>query len=568
VDHGYGSYGPTVGSTYGAALASVTRNRNVRIAQLSSLSAWTGEFLFLTALTVYAYDENGPAGVGVIGFLRVLPSTFALPLLGALADHMSRRRLLVVMSLLRALTAVGAAAAAAGGMPLVVYSLVTLSTICHSGYRPVLAALLPTLCTTPAELASTNAVRSILDGVASLVGPLAAAAILHASSPAVAFLAVAALAAVAAVLAAALHYESLPATSHGPNSRIRIVGGMVEGLRALRTENRASVVIILGGFQCLVRGALLVLAIVIAVRADMGQAGVGVLWAAFGVGGLVAAMVAVGAAGSNRLGTLFGVGIGAWGVPIVLAGLMMHSWIALSAFAVMGAANALVDVTGFTLLQRLVPDHLLARVLTVTEAVFALAVALGSLIMAPLLSAVGDSSAIVAIGCLLPIVVALYIVRLRAIDADIRVRSDRIALLRQVSTLRLLPVGAIEGLALHLEHVRVEAGREVFKAGDPGDGFYIIESGEVAIVKQGRDVAHLGPGDSFGEISLLRSIPRTATVRAIQDAEFAIVSGPRFVAAVTGFSTTSTAVEQNMSSYLSKELPVGRVGLEPTTQGP
>jgi MFS family permease len=549
------TYGSLVGGTYGAALASVTRNRSLRLAQLSSLSAWTGEFLFLTAMTVYAYEQNGAAGVGVIGFLRVLPTAFALPLLGALADHMSRRLLLVIMSLLRALTAAGAAAAAAGDLPLLAYLLVTLSTICHSAYRPVLAALLPTLCTTPAELASANAVRSILDGVASLVGPLAAAGILAASSPAVAFLAVAALSALAAVLVT-VRYESLPSTrTDGMRPRVRILGGFVDGLRELRGGNRASVVIVLGAFQCIVRGALIVLAVVIAVRlTGMGQAGVGVLWAAFGVGGLVAAAATVSAAGSNRLGTLFGIGIAAWGVPIVLAGLVLHSWVAVTAFAVMGAANALVDVTGFTLLQRLAPDHVLARVLTVTEAVFALAVAVGSLVTAPLLTALGDAGTVVATGVVLPVAVGMYVRRLRAINVDIRVRTDRIELLRQVSTLRLLPIAAIEGLALNLQSSRVGAGRDVFKVGDPGDGFYVIASGQVAIIKQGREVNRLGPGGSFGEIALLRSVPRTATVRALTDAEFAIVSGPRFVAAVTGFSATSTAIEQEMTNYLTKEL--------------
>jgi MFS family permease len=546
-----------VGNTYGAALASVTRNRNLRIAQLSSVSEWTGEFLFITAMTVYAYEQNGPGGVGVIGFLRVLPTTFALPLLGALADRMSRHRLLVVMCVLRAATAAGAAAAAAGGIPLAAYALVTVSTICHSAYRPVLAALLPTLCTTPTELASANAVRSILDGVASLIGPLAAAGILAASSPANAFVAVAALSAVAAVLVATLRYESVPpeATSGEPQPRARITDRLVDGLRELRGGSRASTVIVLGAFQCLVRGALLVLAVVIAVRlTGMGQSGVGVLWAAFGVGGLVAATATVGAAGSTRLGTLFGVGVAAWGLPIVVAGLWLHSWVAVAAFVVMGAANALVDVTGFTLLQRLVPDHLLARVLTVTEAVFALAVSVGSLVTAPLLSGLGSSRTIVATGCVLPVAVAAYLLRLRAMDADIRVRSDRIALLRRVSTLRLLPIAAIEGLALNLRQVRVAAGSDVFRAGDPGDGFYVIESGEVVVVEQGRDVSRLGPGDSFGEIALLRSVPRTATVQAVEDAEFAIVSGPRFVAAVTGFSATSTAMEQQMRTYLPKEL--------------
>src|SRR4051794_41827490 len=78
-----------VRGSYREAWASVTRNRNLRLAQLSSVSAWTGEFLFLTAMTVYAFDSNGAVWVGLIGFLRVLSATGALPWLGGLAGPMS-----------------------------------------------------------------------------------------------------------------------------------------------------------------------------------------------------------------------------------------------------------------------------------------------------------------------------------------------------------------------------------------------------------------------------------------------------------------------------------------------
>ena len=74
--------------------------------------------MLLTAMTVYAFDTDGAVGVGFVGFLRVLPATVATP--------------------------------------------------CTT----------PELCTTPDELAGVKAVRSILDGVATLVGPLAAAALL------------------------------------------------------------------------------------------------------------------------------------------------------------------------------------------------------------------------------------------------------------------------------------------------------------------------------------------------------------------------------------------------------
>jgi MFS family permease len=533
----------------------VTRNRNLRLAQLSSVSAWTGEFLFLTAMTVYAFDSDGAVGVGVIGFLRVLPATVALPWLGALADRISRRQLLVVTCALRAVTAAGAGAAAAADQPVVVYTLLTVSTVCHAAYRPVLAALFPTLCSTPEELAGVNAVRAILDGLAALVGPLAAAVLIAAFNAAAAFAAVALLAGVAGVLAGRLRYESVrPVAADSPAERVSVVADVIDGFRELRRHRRAAEVILLGGVQCVVRGALTVLAVVVAVDVtDLGRPGVGVLWAAFGVGGFVAALASIGAAGSARLGTLFGAGIAMWGVPLVLMGLLTSSYVAVGAFVVVGAANALVDVTGFTLLQRLVPDQTLARVLAVTEAVFSLALAFGSLTIPFLISAMGDTGAILVTGCILPLAVAARWAGLRGIDADIAVRKDRIVLLRRVRMLRPLPVPAIEGLALRLRRSRVAAQSDVFRQGDSGDKFYIIESGRVAVIDDGHEIRQLGAGDAFGEIALLRAGPRTATVRALEETELATLSGPQFVSAITGFSATFSTAEQLVSGYLSED---------------
>ncbi|MGY1668638.1 MFS transporter [Geodermatophilus sp. SYSU D00696] len=553
---------------YREAWATVAGNRNLRLAQLSSVSAWTGEFLLLTAMTVYAFDTDGAVGVGVIGFLRVLPTTVALPWLGALADRVDRRRLLVVTCTLRAVTAAGAGSAAAAGQPLLVYALLTVSTVCHAGYRPVLGALFPTLCTTPEELAGVNAVRSILDGVAALVGPLAAAVLLAEWSAAAAFGVVALLAAVAGLLAAALRYESPRPAASGRAGRPGVLADVADGLRELRRRPRAADVILLGGVQCLVRGTLTVLAVVVAVDlTDLGRPGVGLLWAAFGVGGLVAAMASIGAAGSARLGTLFGAGIALWGLPLVLVGLLTGSYAAVGAFLVVGAANALVDVTGFTLLQRLVPDETLARVLALTEAVFSLALALGSLAVPVLASWLGGAWALVVVGCLLPLAVAARWAGLRATDADIGVRKDRIVLLRRVDMLRLLPVPAIEGLAQRLRRTSVRTGTDVFREGDPGDDFYVVESGSVAVVHDGHEVRRLGPGDAFGEIALLRAVPRTATVRALEDTELAALSGPDFVAAVTGFSATSSTADRLVSGYLADDLQRRATGPEAGRDG-
>jgi hypothetical protein len=228
--------------------------------------------------------------------------------------------------------------------------------------------------------------------------------------------------------------------------------------------------------------------------------------------------------------------------------------VAVGAFVVVGAANALVDVTGFTLLQRLVPDQTLARVLALTEAVFSLALALGSLAIPFLLSGLGDTGALVVTGAVLPLAVLAHWAALRAIDADIEVRRDQIVLLRRVPMLRALPVPAIEGLAMRLRRTHVAAQTDVFRKGDPGAEFYVIESGRVAVLDDDQEIRRLGPGDAFGEIALLRAVARTATVRALEDSELAVVSGPQFVAAVTGFSATSSSAERVVSGYLTEDL--------------
>jgi MFS family permease len=539
-----------VAGTYREALMSVMRNRNLRTAQLSSFAAWSGEFLFITTTTVYAFEQNGAAGAALIGFLRVLPAAIALPLVGALADRISRRSLLIGVTSARTLTAGGAAIAAAADQPVVVYVLVTLSTISHAAYRPTLGAMLPSLCTSPEELAGSNAVRSVLDGLAGLIGPLVAAFLLAAFSPPAAFVAVAVLSVSSLLLVGALQYDPPPVAEPVRRSP-GVLADIGDGLRELRRSPHGSIVIALGILQSLVRGALTVFAVIVAVNlTGMGKAGVGVLWAAFGVGGLVAALASLGAAGSKRLGTVFGVGIATWGLPLILCGVATHSFAVVAAFTVIGAANALVDVSGFTLLQRVTPDRMLARVLTLAEAVFALATALGSLVVPPIDAALGHADALIVIGCLLPSAVVVSYPLLRAMDRHIGASTERIALLRRVGMLRLLPVPAIESLAAGVTMLHVPAGVDVIRKGDIGDNFYVIESGRMILLDGGHEFGELGPGDSFGEIALLRRVLRTITVRAAQDADLAVVSGPRFVAAVNGFSATASTAEEIVGQHL------------------
>ncbi len=74
----------------------------------------------------------------------------------------------------------------------------------------------------------------------------------------------------------------------------------------------------------------------------------------------------------------------------------------------------------------------------------------------------------------------------------------------------------LEGFVLNASRVSVRAGQEVFDQGDSGDRYYAIESGRVEVFVDERAVRVQGAGDGFGEIALLRELPRTATVRALE----------------------------------------------------
>ena len=78
-----------------------------------------------------------------------------------------------------------------------------------------------------------------------------------------------------------------------------------------------------------------------------------------------------------------------------------------------------------------------------------------------------------------------------------------------------LPVGELELLADAMSEVEVDAGAPIVTHGDFGYVLYAIEAGEAEVVVDGSDSTRvLGPGDTFGEIALLVTGRRTASVVA------------------------------------------------------
>ena len=159
--------------------------------------------------------------------------------------------------------------------------------------------------------------------------------------------------------------------------------------------------------QTLVRGSLNVLIVVAAITLlDVGEPGVGYLTSAIGVGGLIGSVVTLSLVGRSRLAVPFGIGIVVWGLPIAVIGTVAGSSSSRSSRSRCSAsATAIVDVAGLTLLQRIVPQGVLAGVLGVLEGLTMGAVGIGALVAPLLTDSFGVSTALVATGLLLPLVV-------------------------------------------------------------------------------------------------------------------------------------------------------------------
>ncbi|WP_442940247.1 cyclic nucleotide-binding domain-containing protein [Nocardioides sp. B-3] len=121
--------------------------------------------------------------------------------------------------------------------------------------------------------------------------------------------------------------------------------------------------------------------------------------------------------------------------------------------------------------------------------------------------------------------------------------------------LRTLPLPSIEQLARGLEPVDLPAGHVVFAQGDVGECYYVIESGEVDVIGDGRVVATLGEGEGFGEIALLRRTRRTAGVVARSDVRLRALLSDRFLPVVLGFTPSAREAAAEVDASLDRFAP-------------
>jgi MFS family permease len=536
------------------AFAGVFANPDLRRIQLAFAGSEIGSWAASVALAVLAFRSAGTGAVSVVVLVQMLPAALAGPFLALLGDRFPRRRVMIGADVVRAVLVGAASALAFADAPIgSIYAIAAVVAVTATAFRPAEAAILPTLARTPDELTAANVATSTLESLMSFAGPAIAGVLLAVAEPA-ACLALTAGAFVwsAALIAGVRHDEAAVAgrTDEDDDDAGGVVRELVAGGEAIVRDPPLRLLVGLFAAQVLVWGVLYVLLVPISFELlDTGEEGFGSLLAALGVGGLAGAFLAAGLVG-RRLSLAFGASMVLWGAPIALIPVWPEHAVVLVLLGIVGLSNTVADVAGMTLLQRGVRDEVLARAFGVFNSLLLAMMAAGSALAPALKGWLGLEGALIAIGVSLPALTLLCWRRFARIDAAAPAPGERLVLLRRVPFLAPLPAPALEHLAGSLAAVEVEAGQTVFHEGDRGDRFYVIDRGEVEVRAAGRLLRTLGPGEFFGEIALVRDVPRTATVAATTSCSLLALAAAEFLGAVTGHASSAEAADAVVVSRL------------------
>ncbi len=507
-------------------------------------TAWglaaTARLFSPVVLLVLAYQRGGPgllaatsAGLAVIGAAMSA-------LVGHAGDRMHLGTLLrwVVGVAIGALC-VAAAAAMAGWPVLVVLALGTIACGLLSTYRPLQAAILPWLVHTPRELAVANVASTGIESTAALVGPALAGAALLATTPDRALAIGAVCLALALVPLSRVQLPEAYLRHRGEARQRSFAAGLGVLARVVRGGGAPALVFA----QTFARGVLTVLLVILVLgELRLGEDVVGWLWAALGVGGLIGAAVGTRVLHVSRLGRSMVGGVFAWGVGLAVLSVGGSPWVAGIGMLVIGVGNAVEDASLFTSVARLAPRGSAAQALGAVEIVACTGMAVGAAVAPVVIEVVPVRAALLTIGVVVAVLAIGYLGAFGAVDRSAGEAQGTTELLSGVAIFEPLPVVVVEHLAGRLERCDYRAGDVVMREGDEGETVHIVASGTAEVAVGGAPRPGLGPGDSFGEIALLRKGRRTATVTAPGNLTTYCLGRDDFLTAIQGSSGSAEAL--------------------------
>ncbi len=532
----------------GGAYRGVLAIHDARALIGASAASQLGDWLFNAALLGYVYSATGsPGWVGAATICRLLPYVLLGPVGGMIADRYDRRTVLLVGDLLRCMLMLALAAAVATESPVqLVIGLTALASAAGTAERPAAMAMLPRMVG-ESRLAPANALLHTVQDLGVVVGPAIGAILLAVAPDAVAFLVNGATFAASAALISTMQRRAAPVSTR------RIEGmrsELMHGLHTARTTPFVVPLFVVVAMAELTYGAQTVqLVLYASSRLDAGAAGYGYLLAVAGLGGLLSATVNARLAASTKAAGI-----------VVVAGAMFcatqlaYAWTTELAIALLvtllgGAGFVACEVVAETTLARVVRAEVLGRVMGVFEALSVAAMVLGAVLAPVLIARTSLRTSFVVLGIATVVITVACLAGLRRLGELTRKRADLLA--SRLAVIERLPitVGAprivLEQLASASQLCPLPPGVDVVVEGAPAHAFYAVVDGSVLVHRNGEDVAHIGPGDSFGGRGLLDNAPRNATVTTEVQSTILRIEGDVLLDALQSAPTVLSAIDRS-----------------------
>jgi CRP-like cAMP-binding protein len=135
---------------------------------------------------------------------------------------------------------------------------------------------------------------------------------------------------------------------------------------------------------------------------------------------------------------------------------------------------------------------------------------------------------------------------------------QHITALKGMALCRALSASELEAVAAIIEPRQVAAGGDLFREGEPGDGMFLVVSGEISVIKRGpsgeHSLARLGAGGVLGEMSLVTTDARSATGRALVDTQALYLPAVRFRALLEANSIAAHKMVAAIAEVLARRV--------------
>ena len=520
------------------------RNAPLRRLGIANAGFRMAELGVWIALTAYAYTAGGVREASAVMVAQLVPATgFALAV-GALIRHHGPGPVLRWGLAVQAAAMVIAAGFLHDGYNAAAFAAAVVTATAVTTTRPAQSVLTPSLVDGPDDLTAANVLTGVLTSGAGLAGPAIAAVIMTAIGAWAVFAILGVV-----VLASAVAVWHLPtigaATEEDPES-------LLTGIRATARERGPRVMVAAVAAHYFVIGACDVLAVVIAVELlGRAEAYAGYLTTAIGLGCVIAGGISLALIGRRWIAPWIIVsGGGAAGALVAVSLLGSRLVASLFVLVALGIAQATYELTALMLLQRVTRLDLVGHIFALVEALQMAMLAVGAAVVPLAVTLFGSHRAPGAIGVLLAVMIGVLSIWIVRIDREARVPITEMAALRATPLFAALPGAGLETIAREARRVEITAGDVVVQQGDLGTAYYAVVSGHLSVSIDGVARAELGRGDGFGELALIRDVPRTATVRASADSVLLAVDREPFLTAVTGHATTHDRASSIAAAHL------------------